>query len=102
GGLVVRAVHRRAGVEHLLGEARPQAVAGEPVRLGVRVRGHEYTLTVGAAASEVVVGVADGRLLDSAATGGFLGLWLGVYGTSDPNPSTTVVSIDRFEYRPLG
>ena len=42
----------------------------------------------------------DGRLLDSVATGGFLGLWLGVYATSNGRPTTSTVEVERFEYLP--
>jgi alpha-N-arabinofuranosidase len=46
------------------------------------------------------VATADGRDLDSVATGGFLGLWLGIYGTSAGAASSTVVEVDSVEYRP--
>ena len=46
------------------------------------------------------LGVVDGSQLDSVATGGFLGLWLGVYGTSNGAESTTTVAVDSVEYLP--
>jgi len=51
-------------------------------------------------AAETRVATADGRDLDSVATGGFLGLWLGIYGTSAGAASSTVVEVDSVEYRP--
>ena len=48
----------------------------------------------------VTVAVADGRALDSVATGGFLGLWIGVYATSNGRPSATIVQVERLEYVP--
>jgi hypothetical protein len=44
------------------------------------------------------VAVADGRTLDSVATGGFLGLWIGVYGTSNGQPTSTTAHVQRVEY----
>ncbi len=101
GALLVRAIHRRSGVEEVLGEADAGLRAGAPVRLGLRVRGQDYALTVAAGDTEQVVATADGRTLDSVATGGFLGLWFGVYATGNGVASTTQVDIERFEYRPL-
>ena len=51
--------------------------------------------------AEQVIATADGRTLDSVATGGFLGLWVGVYATGNGVASTTEVDIERFEYRPV-
>jgi xylan 1,4-beta-xylosidase len=101
GEVVVRAIHRRAGVEEVLGEARPDVAVGGPLRLAVRVRDLDYALTVATGeAAETRVATADGRDLDSVATGGFLGLWLGIYGTSAGAASSTVVEVDSVEYRP--
>ena len=99
--VVVRAVHRRKGVEEVLGEATPTVPADEAVRLGIRVRGQDYALTVSVGDSEQVVATADGRTLDSVATGGFIGLWFGVYATSNGAATTTEVDVERFEYRRL-
>jgi alpha-N-arabinofuranosidase len=97
--LLVRAVHRRAGSDVLLGEL---AVAtAESVRLGVRARGPEYSLWVRVGDRDVVVATADGRSLDSVATGGFLGLWLGVYATSNGVPTATVIGVRDITYRPV-
>lgn len=94
GGRQARVIHRRAGVESVLGE---RALHGEPVDLGLRVRGLDYELLVGGAA----LATADGATLDSVATGGFLGLWLGVYGTTNGGPAGTVVETGPFEYCPV-
>jgi len=48
------------------------------------------------------VALADGRMLDSVATGGFLGLWMGIYATSSGRPTGTVVEVESFEYAPTG
>ncbi|MGV8907890.1 MAG: glycoside hydrolase family 43 protein [Propionicimonas sp.] len=101
GHLVVQAIHRRAGFDEVLGETDPGLGVDAPVQLGLRVRDQDYALTVTVGDSEHVIATADGRTLDSVATGGFLGLWFGVYATSNGAASTTQVDVDRFEYRPV-
>ncbi|MFT4109861.1 hypothetical protein, partial [Propionicimonas sp.] len=96
-GVVARAVHRRAGAESVLGELRPGAAPGAAVDLGLVVRGQDYTLTVDGR----TVATADGRMLDSIATGGFLGLWLGVYGTTNGGPTGTAIQVGPFRYIPV-
>ncbi|PZQ36655.1 MAG: glycoside hydrolase family 43 protein, partial [Phenylobacterium zucineum] len=66
------------------------------VELGLQVRGPDYGLSV----DSTPIVVADGRTLDSVSTGGFLGLWLGVYGTTNGGPVGTEVAVESFEYCP--
>jgi alpha-N-arabinofuranosidase len=94
------AVLRREGVETVLGEL-PLADVDGPVTLSVRARGQDYALLASVGDGEpVTVASADGRVLDSVSTGGFLGLWIGVFATSNGRPTTTVVHVDRFDYVP--
>jgi alpha-N-arabinofuranosidase len=95
-GPVVRAIHRRAGADTVLGEVALNLAPAAPVRLGMRVRGVGYDLLV----FDELVATADGRTLDSVATGGFLGLWLGVHGTTNGGPPGTVLEVESFEYCP--
>jgi alpha-N-arabinofuranosidase len=68
----------------------------------VRVRDEDYRLTVSTGgARETSVATADGRELDSVATGGFLGLWLGIYGTGAGVASSTLLEIDSVKYQPV-
>ncbi len=98
----VVAVHRRGGTDAVVGETTVTAAPGEPVVVGLRVRGQDYGLVAGPADGPVVdVATVDGRTLDSAAAGGFLGLWLGVHATSEGRPSTSVVRVERFVYEPV-
>ncbi len=96
------AVHRRDGVDSVLGEAVLPGDVADPVTLTVSARGQDYALLVEAPGAEpVTVAVADGRTLDSVTTGGFLGLWLGVYATSNGRPTATTAHVERFEYLPV-
>ncbi|WP_425954778.1 glycoside hydrolase family 43 protein [Xylanimonas sp. McL0601] len=98
GGRRVRAVHRRAAVDT---ELAALAVPDGPVTLTVSARGQDYALlaAVGDGDPERLA-VVDGRTLDSTAAGGFTGVWLGIYGTSNGRPTTTEVRVPRFEYLP--
>lgn len=70
--------------------------------LAVGARGQDYAVLAGTPGGELAtVAVADGRTLDSVATGGFLGLWIAVYATSNGRPTTTAVEVGSFEYLPV-
>lgn len=92
------AIARQRGVETVLGEVSV-SVDG-PVRLSITARGQEYKLCAALNGSPFTVAVADGRTLDSVTTGGFLGLWLGAYATSNGRPTATVARVEGFEYNP--
>lgn len=95
-------VHRRAGVDAVLAETTTGTGTGE-VTLALTVRGQDYAVSLGRPeVGTPPLAVIDGRTLDSVATGGFLGLWLGVYATSNGRPTSSVVHVDRFEYVPVG
>jgi xylan 1,4-beta-xylosidase len=72
------------------------------VTLTVSARGQDYSLLASAADEEPsTVAVVDGRTLDSVATGGFLGLWVGVYATSNGRPTATIAHVEVFEHVPV-
>jgi xylan 1,4-beta-xylosidase len=106
-GRRVVVVHRQGGVETTLGDLPLAGGPDESVTLTVRARGQDYALLASTAGTENTAGaepetvaVVDGRTLDSVATGGFLGLWIGVYATSNGRPTKTVAHVQRFEYVP--
>ena len=68
----------------------------DEVELGLRGRGYDYTWEHGG----VERVAADGRRLDASSTGGFLGLWIGVYATSDGAEPGGEVRVTRFAYAP--
>lgn len=94
-------IHRRDGVDHLLGEVSLACDAAESIALALRIRGQAYELCAGPSMQKLdVVAVADGTSLDSVATGGFLGLWVGVHGTSNGAPTGSALDVRSFEYIP--
>lgn len=101
-GIRIVATHRQAAEDRTIGEvALEQANSGE-VEFRLRARGQDYEISAGVPGGEpIVVAVADGRTLDSVATGGFLGLWIGVYATSNGAETDTVLQMRRFEYTPV-
>lgn len=97
----VVAVHRQGGVETVVGETALGDGDGA-VTFVLRARGQDYTLLVAAEGTEPVeVATVDGRTLDSVSAGGFVGLWIGAFATSNGAPSSTVVHVDRLEYLPV-
>lgn len=101
-GFSVSVVHRRAGVDRTLGTVVLEGDIGRDVELALCARGQGYEFCAGWTGSEpVAVATADGRTLDTVSTGGFLGLWIGVSGTSNGAPTVTVLHLRRFEYSPV-
>ena len=96
------AVQVRGGVASELGRV-PLDGVGDEVVLTVSVRGQDYRLLAAGPGQEpVTVAVADGRTLDTVSTGGFLGLWIGVYGSSVGRPTSTVARVNEVTYLPVG
>jgi alpha-N-arabinofuranosidase len=86
-----------------LGSVVLDGAAGAAITCVLRARGADYALLAGLGDAEpVLVGHADPRWLDSVSTGGFLGVWLGVHGSSHGRASGTVVRVERVEYLPVG
>lgn len=115
GGRRVVAVHRRGGVDTVVsgtalgassgsvdgGDAGDPGDADVAVVLAVRARGQGYALLAGTPGAEPVeVAVVDGRTMESMTVGGFVGLWVGVFATSNGAPTGTVAHVERFEYVP--
>lgn len=92
-------VHRQAGEDQVLGEVCLHDDPGAGVELLLRLRGRDLEFSVRRpGGGAVVAAVADGGPLDSGTTGGFLGQWIGVGGTSNGAATDTVLHLPRFEY----
>jgi len=95
----VLAVRQHDGVQEVLAEAR---IGPGPVRLTLGIRGQDYAL--GYAAGESApreLATVDGRVLDPADAGAFVGVWLGPYASSNGRPTDALARVNWFEYRPI-
>src|SRR5690606_26016369 len=79
-GSARRIVQRRGAEVTVLNES--MFMPGDVVALGIRARGYDYELL----GDGTRLGIIDGRQLDASSTGGFLGVWFGVFATSDGRP----------------
>ena len=115
-------MHRRNGISSVVAETTVYLGANPSTKLGIYITGQEYQFTyfdepkdnepisdapisdapisdapsgagpLSAEPNGTVLGTVDGRSLDTATTGGFLGLWLGIYATSQHRPSKGVLN----------
>jgi xylan 1,4-beta-xylosidase len=94
----VLSVRCQGGVQQVIANAE---IGPGPVRLSVGIRGQDYRLgyALGDGAERDLVTV-DGRILDPATAGAFVGVWLGLYATSNGRPTDTRAGVDWFECRP--
>lgn len=94
-------VHRCKGEDRVVGAVA--VAAGADLTFTVRARGVDVDLLVASGGAEpALVGTVAATDLDTVATGGFLGLWLGVYGTGNGAATSTVAHVERVEYVPAG
>ncbi|GAA1532271.1 alpha-N-arabinofuranosidase [Microbacterium ginsengiterrae] len=93
-GLVLEVVHRQADSEQIL--LRQDRAFASSVALGVRARGWSYEPVCDGEGLPSV----DARTLDAAATGGFLGMWFGVFATSNGRAPRSHVRISDVVYAP--
>jgi alpha-N-arabinofuranosidase len=97
GELILQVTKRKAGVDQLHHE---QIIHPGRVYLRVEAKGQEYQFSAGNqygkwfALGEPV----DGRVLSTPVAGGFTGAYLGMYASSNGNPSDSQAYFDWFEY----
>ncbi len=97
---VVRLARRYQRSTEVLAEA---PVAEGRVYLGVEARGQNYQMRFATRPDrwKPLGEPVDGRLLSTPVAGGFVGTYLGVYATSDGQPSSNHADFDWFEYLAL-
>lgn len=95
-GLLIETVHRRNDRESVVASRR--TALADAVVFDVRARGYAYDLVADGEALATV----DARELDASATGGFLGVWFGVFATSHGRAARGSVRIREFRYEPTG
>jgi len=91
----VRALRRRRGELTVLGRA---PVPDGEVVLTLRARDQDYGFEYRAGGRTERLAGAHGGFLSSPEAGGFLGVWVGPYASSNGRPSEAVADIDWFEY----
>jgi xylan 1,4-beta-xylosidase len=101
GGATVRLIQRKAGKETLLAE-RP--IDKGRVYFKVEARGQDYSFYVDTLpeAGMPIAEAVDGRILSTPVAGGFVGAYIGMYASSNGQPSENVADFDWFEYSGLG
>lgn len=100
GQRMVRVIKRMKGVETVLGE---QPCTAGRLYLKVEARGQDYGFFA-TTVPEVWTPVAehvDGRLLSTPVAGGFTGAYVGMYASSNGQPSESYADFDWFAYQPL-
>lgn len=92
----VLAVRRQGGHQDVVAGAE---IGPGPGRLMLSARGQDYRLgyAVGDGSERYLVTV-DGRILDPATAGSFVGVWIGLYATSNGRPTRSRANVDWFEY----
>jgi len=97
GGAFVRLIKRQAGEESLLAE---QPIGEGRVYFKVEAYGQDYSFYVGTHPGtwQPVAEAVDGRILSTNVAGAFVGAYIGMYASSNGQPSENVADFDWFEY----
>lgn len=101
GGTVAQLFKRERGEEHLLA-TRP--VGGHRlyfIKVEGRGQAYSFAFALSPEAWQPLAESVDGRLLSTPVAGGFVGAYLGMYASSNGQPSTNIADFDSFEYLPL-
>jgi xylan 1,4-beta-xylosidase len=103
---IVRLIKREKGEETVLAEQSVEA--GRPGETGrtyfkIEASGQDYSFYIAAApeAWRAVAQAVDGRILSTPVARGFVGAYIGMYASSNGQPSQNVADFDWFEYRSL-
>jgi alpha-N-arabinofuranosidase len=91
---------RRPAEETMLGE---RAIEAGQVYLKAEAHGQAYSFYVAGSpeAWQPVAEHVDGRVLSTPVAGGFVGAYVGMYASSNGQPSETIADFDWFEYTEL-
>jgi alpha-N-arabinofuranosidase len=100
GRRVVRLIRRMKGQESVLGASE---VDDGRLYLKVHARGQNYNFYATTTLDRwtPIAENVDGRLLSTPVAGGFTGAYIGMYASSNGQPSDTVADFDWFEYQGL-
>jgi xylan 1,4-beta-xylosidase len=98
---VIRLIKREKGEESQLAE---QPIDAGRVYLKVEACGQNYSFYVSSApeAWQLIAEDVDGRILSTPMAGGFVGAYIGMYASSNGQPSDNQADFDWFEYAEIG
>jgi alpha-N-arabinofuranosidase len=100
-GSVVRLIKCEKGVETIVAE---QPIETGRIYFKVEAVGQSYSFYVATASEawQAVIQDVDGRILSTPVAGGFVGAYIGMYASSNGQPSQNVAEFDWFEYKSVG
>jgi xylan 1,4-beta-xylosidase len=88
-------IQRKAGQESSLAKVEcPDSI----VTLEISALGQEYQFAYGTSEDSDLLGKVDGRVLSAATAGGFVGTYVGMYASSNGQPSSSTAYFSGFEY----
>jgi alpha-N-arabinofuranosidase len=95
--MLVRLIKRERGAETILAEG---PIANGRIYLKVEAHGqaHNFYVATEPEAWQPIAEDVDGRILSTTVAGGFVGAYLGMYASSNGQPSTSIADFDWFEY----
>jgi xylan 1,4-beta-xylosidase len=97
GKRVIRLIKRQQGEEATLAEL---PLTRDRIYLKVEARGQAYSFYVSEDGAQwhAVFENADGRILSTTVAGGFVGTYIGLYASSNGQPSRNTADFDWFDY----
>jgi alpha-N-arabinofuranosidase len=97
---LLRVIRREAGIDTVL---EKQAISTNRQYLKVEARGQAYQFYMAEQPQkwQSIGDPVDGRVLSTPVAGGFTGAYVGMYASSNGNPSNNVAEFDWFEYSGL-
>jgi alpha-N-arabinofuranosidase len=98
GETVIRLIKREKSEETTLAE---QPIEPGRVYFKVEADGQDYSFHIATApgAWQTVARAVDGRILSTPVAGGFVGAYIGMYASSNGQPSQNMADFDWFEYK---
>jgi xylan 1,4-beta-xylosidase len=93
----IQLIKRERGDDSMVAEA---AYAGGSISLQISAVGQDYSFSYGANAQSLkVLAKEDGSMLSAATAGGFVGTYVGLYGSSNGAASTNKAHFKDFVYQ---
>jgi xylan 1,4-beta-xylosidase len=96
---VIRLIKRAEGKEEVLAE-KPFAAGQFYLKVTAKGQAYSFYATTKLDAWEPIAEEVDGRILSTPVAGGFVGAVIGMYASSNGQPSTNQAFFDWFDYTP--